>query len=281
MKTTNSKATKAKDSQNYIKKKQFFDQLLTIFGRKPILEALQEKGSKLYRLHLAESNKKAKILDDIIALAKKQGAEITYHDRKALSRISKNAKQDQGIAADLICAGYQNYQRFLEQQKQSSKPFELLALDVITNPQNLGMIIRSATAGHIDGILLPKQGCARLDALVIKASAGTLFKAPILRCDKLTDALKDCQNAGAKICGLSSHAKMTLGQYGNQNKEGSQTAQINTFTSNIFVLGNETDGVSKTVEALCDQWLSIPMNNEIESLNVAVTASLIAFRKII
>lgn len=253
------------DSQEYLKKKQFFDQLLTIFGRKPVLEALQEKGSKIHRLHLSESNKKAKILDDIIALAKEKGAEILYHDSKSLSRISKNAKQDQGIAADLICDGYQSHTNFL---KNRSTPFELLALDGITNPQNLGMIIRSAAAGQIDGILLPKQGCARLDAMVIKASAGTLFKAPILRCDKLIDALKDCQEHGGQVCGLSSHADKTLGQH---NHSG----------SSIYVLGNETDGVSKAVENLCDQWLSIPMKNNIESLNVAVTASLIAFRKVI
>lgn len=263
---TNSTDNNSKtDSPEYLEKKRFFDQLLTIFGRKPVLEALQEKGSKIHRLHLAESNKKAQILDDIIALAKQKGAEILYHDSKALSRISKNAKQDQGIAADLICAGYQSYETFLQQR---TTPFQLLALDGITNPQNLGMIIRSAAAGQIDGILLPKQGCAKLDALVIKASAGTLFKAPILRCDKLTDALISCQKHGAKICGLSSYGKETLGQY--QNNGGS-----------VYVLGNETDGVSKAVESLCDHWLSIPMNNGVESLNVAVTASLIAFKGII
>lgn len=260
-----SKHSNSQDSQEYLEKKRFFNQLLTIFGRKPVLEALQEKGSKIHRLHLAESNKKAKILDDIIALAQQKGAEILYHDSKALSRISKNAKQDQGIAADLICDGYQSHSSFLEQQ---TGPFELLAIDGVTNPQNLGMIIRSAAAGQIDGILLPQQGCARLDALVIKASAGTLFKAPILRCDKLIDALKDCQQHGAKICGLSSHATETLSQF--QNNKGS-----------VFVVGNETDGLSKAVEDICDHWLSIPMRNGVESLNVAVTASLIAFRKVI
>ena len=92
-----SKRSNSQDSQEYLDKKRFFDQLLTIFGRKPVLEALQEKGSKIHRLHLADSNKKAKILDDIIALAKDKGAEIIYHDSKALSRISKNAKQDQTV----------------------------------------------------------------------------------------------------------------------------------------------------------------------------------------
>src|SRR5690606_14131598 len=117
-------------------------------GRKPVLEALQESTTGIYRLHLASSNKSADILDDIIALAKKKGAEIVFHDRLALSRISKNARQDQGVAADIICAGYRSCEQFLESAPQHN--YTLLALDGINNPQNLGMIIRSACAGNIE-----------------------------------------------------------------------------------------------------------------------------------
>lgn len=254
------------DSTEYQAKKQFFDQLLTVYGRKPVLEALQEKNVEVFRLHLAKSNKSAPILEEIIALAKDKGAEVVFHERKALSRISKNAKQDQGIAVDLVCAGYQDYPSFLQSPPRAD--FELLALDGITNPQNLGMIIRSACAGSVDGILLPKHGAAKIDPLVIKASAGTLFKARILRCDSLASALKDFQASGSHIYGLSSHAKDSIG-------DNLPTG------SNIFVLGNETDGVSKEVSNVCGKLLSIPMNNGVESLNVAVTASLLAFRRVL
>lgn len=251
------------DSQAYLEKKKFFDGLLTVYGRKPVLEALQDKATNIHRLHLAESNKSAEILDDIIKLARAKGAEILYHDRSALSRISKNSSQDQGVAADLICRGFQTYDSFLE--KNTGKQFTLLALDGVTNPQNLGMIIRSACAGNIDGILLPQQGTAQIDPLVIKASAGTVFRAPILRCKNLTEALKEFKTAGTVICSLSSHAKSTL-------KEFTQEQAC------IYVLGNETEGVSKEVSQLCNESVRIPMNNGVESLNVAVTAALIAFR---
>lgn len=251
------------DSQAYLEKKKFFDGLLTVYGRKPVLEALQDKATNIHRLHLAESNKSAEILDDIIKLAKAKGAEILYHDRSALSRISKNSSQDQGVAADLICRGFQTYDGFLG--KNANKKFTLLALDGVTNPQNLGMIIRSACAGNIDGILLPQQGNAQIDPLVIKASAGTVFKAPILRCQSLAAALKDFKNVGADICALSSHAKLTLKEF-------------NPESACIYVLGNETEGVSKAVNELCNTQVRIPMNNGVESLNVAVTAALIAFR---
>ncbi len=251
------------DSQAYLEKKKFFDGMLTVYGRKPVLEALQDKATNIHRLHLAESNKSAEILDDIIKLAKSKGAEILYHNRQALSRISKNSSQDQGVAADLICRGFQTHDSFLG--KNSGKRFTLLALDGITNPQNLGMIIRSACAGNIDGILLPQNGNAQIDPLVIKASAGTVFRAPILRCSSLVAALKDFKTEQTIICSLSSHAKLQLKEFNPQQ-------------SCIYVLGNETDGVSKEVAQLCNEQVSIPMNNGVESLNVAVTAALIAFR---
>jgi 23S rRNA (guanosine2251-2'-O)-methyltransferase len=251
------------DSQAYLDKKKFFDGMLTIYGRKPVLEALQDKATNIHRLHLAESNKSADILADIIKLAKTKGAEIQYHNRAELSRISKNSSQDQGVAADLICRGFQTYNDFLE--KNANKKFTLLALDGVTNPQNLGMIIRSACAGNIDGILLPQQGTAQIDPLVIKASAGTVFRAPILRCKNLSDALKAFKTQGTIICSLSSYAKSTLKEFTPEQPC-------------IYVLGNETEGVSKEVAQLCNESVSIPMNNGVESLNVAVTAALIAFR---
>lgn len=254
---------KNSDSDAYREKKRFFDSLLTVYGRKPVLEALQDSATNIYRLHLAESNKSADILDDIITLARDKGAEIVYHDRQALSRISKNVKQDQGVAADLICKGYQTYEQFLA--GQVSENYTLLALDGINNPQNLGMIIRSATAGMIDGILLPQQGSAQIDPLVIKASAGTIFRAPILRCNSLSSALKDFQKANVTICQLSSHAKLTLKEF---HPRGAC----------IYVLGNETEGVSPEVSQMCNESVRIPMSNGVESLNVAVTAALIAFR---
>lgn len=251
------------DSQAYLEKKRFFDSLMTVYGRKTVLEALQDPSTYIYRLHLAKSNKSAEILDEIITLAKQKGAEIIYHERQALSRISKNAAQDQGVAADLQLRGYKHYDDFLREHK--NKNYTLLALDGVHNPQNLGMIIRSACAGNIDGIILPQKGNAQIDPLVIKASAGTVFRAPLLRCKDLTDALLNFKNEGALVCALSSHA----------------TTELKKFTPNsacIYVLGNETEGVSAAVQQLCNESVKIPMNNGVESLNVAVTAALIAFR---
>ncbi len=251
------------DSDEYLEKKRFFNQLLTVYGRKPVLEALQESSTQVHRLHLADSNRPGGIVAEIIALAEKKNAEIIYHDRQSLSRISRNSKQDQGVAVDLLCSGYQDYRDFLNSGEAARS--EIIALDRITNPQNLGMIIRSVCAGGAKALLLPEKGCAKLDALVIKASAGTLFRAPILRCKNLANALQEFRDSGSEIYGLSSHAK-------------DQLKEVSAKGGKVFVLGNETDGVSKEVADQCNRLISIPMNNGVESLNVAVTASLLAFR---
>lgn len=251
------------DSPAYLEKKRFFDSLMTVYGRKTVLEALQDPSTYIYRLHLAKSNKPAPILDEIVELARSKDAEIIFHDRQSLSRISKNAAQDQGVSADLQLRGYQLYDEFIAANQ--SRKFTLLALDGVQNPQNLGMIIRSACAGNIDGILIPQKGTAQIDPLVIKASAGTVFRAPLLRCKDLKTALEDFQKHGSIVCVLSSHAKVEL-------KNFSPT------TSCIYVLGNESEGVSREIESMSNESVFIPMNNGVESLNVAVTAALIAFR---
>ncbi len=248
------------DSPEYLAKRAFFDKVMTIYGRKAVMEALQEEQLSIHKLHLSDSNKKASILDKMIETAKKRQVNINYHDKKSLSRISKNAKQDQGVALDIVLEYFGDEEAFLEQNQS----YRILALDGVTNPQNLGMIIRSAAAGNIDAILLPGKGAAQISPLVIKASAGTLFRMPIIKTSSLSKTLKNFQNRGSKVYTLSSHA---VNSYKEQNY----------VEKTIFVLGNESEGVSKAVEQLSDVQIVIPMNRSVESLNVAVTASLLAF----
>jgi len=249
-----------KDSESYLAKKKFFNKILTIYGRNAVLEALQDDTVSIYKLHLSDSNKPAKVLDEIAKLAKKRKIETAYHNKKALSRISKNAKQDQGVALDIVLEHFGS----LEDFKARDESYRIIALDGVTNPQNLGMIIRSCAAGNIDAILLPTKGAAQIGPLVIKASAGTLFKMPIIKTSNLEETLKVLKGEGASLYTLSSHAKKS---YKEQNYG----------TKTVFILGNESEGVSHSVEMLCNESISIPMNRGVESLNVAVTASLLAF----
>ncbi|MFT4822626.1 MAG: 23S rRNA (guanosine2251-2'-O)-methyltransferase [Halioglobus sp.] len=251
------------ESENYLEKKAFFDRVLTVYGRNAVLEALQDNSLTCYCIHLATSNREAGSVAKITQLAEKREISIKHHSRVELARISKNGKQDQGVALDIICPGFNTLDNFLN-ELPGNRPVRLLALDGITNPQNLGMIVRSAAAGHIDGILWSPRGNAALGPLVIKASAGTLYRAPMLVCSDLVTGLTACRDAGMDICTLEATAKESLFGRG-------ESAQ------SVFVLGNESEGVSDSVKRIATTSLSIPMNNAVESLNVAVTASLIAY----
>jgi 23S rRNA (guanosine2251-2'-O)-methyltransferase len=101
------------DSQHYKDKKKFFNSFITIYGRKPVLEALQDDSLAIHKIHLADSNKPAAIIKDIVALCQQRNIEVSYHDKKSLSRISRNSKQDQGIAADIAPDHYQSVEEFL------------------------------------------------------------------------------------------------------------------------------------------------------------------------
>jgi len=248
------------DTPEYLAKKAFFDKVLTIYGRNAVMEALEDEAVTIHKLHFSKTNKDATLLDQMKQIAKARGIEIAYHDKQALSRISKNAKQDQGVALDIVLEHFGDQETFLTDHDS----YRIIALDGVTNPQNLGMIIRSCTAGNIDAILLPTKGAAQISPLVIKASAGTLFKMPIIQTTDLAKTLRFFQEEGANLYTLSSHAVHPY-------KEQSYSSKT------IFVLGNESEGVSKKVEALCDKSIAIPMQRGVESLNVAVTASLLAF----
>ena len=254
------------DRPEYLARKKKFDHMITIYGRNPVLEVLRDPSLQIYRLHLAKSNRDSSTVRELKDLAAKRDIEVALHSREQLSRISRNNKQDQGVACDIYCPGFQPYQEALKDLKNLSTADNLciIALDSVTNPQNLGMIIRSVTASPAYGLLLPSKGSAAISPLVIKASAGTAFKGNILSCDDLEDSLKEFQKRGFKLCTLTSHNATPI-------KDFSVKDPI------VFILGNETHGVRQSIMEMSDYRISIPMENGVESLNVAVTAALVAF----
>lgn len=240
----------------------FFDQVITVYGRKPVLEVLRDASLDCHRLHFADSNRPAAILDEMRELAERRGIEIVTHGKRELSRISRKGSQDQGVAVDVHCPAFSSLDDFL--QRDTETPSRVLAADGITNPQNAGMLVRAAVAGGIDGILWPRAGNAALGPLAVKASAGTLFRAPLVRCDELPAALQHCREAGYRVYLLDANADQSV-----FDLPGDQRT--------IFVLGNESTGPSAATRAEADAFVKIPMANGVESLNVAVTAALIAY----
>ena len=254
---------KYSDSISYQKKKAFFDSLLTIYGRYTCLEAMQDRSLEIHRLHLAKSNRVSGIIEKLIGLAKDRAIEICYHTRHELSRISRNSNQDQGVACDVKHANFRHYSNSFKKLSLATQPV-IMALDGVSNPQNLGMIIRSVTASRVNSILLPLRSWKHISPLTIKASAGTLFKSEILRCEDLAFAIRDFKKNGFKVAIMESNAKKSIDGFKIPGPV-------------IFVLGNETNGVSKEVAGLADYRLSIALQRGVQSLNVAVSAALVAF----
>lgn len=231
--------------------------IMTIYGRNSVIEVLRDKSVEIYKLHLASSNKEAPILDEMVEIAKRRDIEIAYHKKRELSFISKNSKQDQGVALDILSPNFFIEESFLEEFNS----FRVIALDGVTNPQNIGMIIRSCCAGNIDGIIL---NIKNPNPLILKASSGTMFKMPIIQTSNLFKTLQNFKEKGTFLYTLSS-------------KSNRDYSKIDYPKKSLFILGNESEGVSLKVENLSNDSIKIPMNRGIDSLNVAISASLLAF----
>jgi len=144
----------------------------------------------------------------------------------------------------------------------------VLALDGITDPHNFGAILRSAAGAGVDGVVFPERRSAQVNETVMRASAGTAGRVPLVRVVNLTRALEDLKEAGAWIYGLSAGP-------------GSRDYLEERFDqATVLVLGSEGEGLHQKLQAHCDGLLAIPMPGGIESLNVASAAAIMLFRAV-
>jgi 23S rRNA (guanosine2251-2'-O)-methyltransferase len=236
------------------------DTYITVYGRKPVIELLEMDDVSVAKLLIANKSK-GDIIKDILALCKKKGIEPNWVSPEEVSRISKNPNQDQGIAADVIAPGMDNALQYFENHSKNTQTEAWLALDGVTTPANVGMIIRTAAALGM-GVILPLKGSSKINPLVVKASAGVVFKSKILKCETLTHALKAAKNCGFSVYGLA-------------GEEGRNIYRAEFKKSAIFVMGNESEGVGEQHRTFIDEWLTIPMASGVESLNVACASTVV------
>lgn len=236
------------------------DRFLTLYGRKPALEVLEDPDAHVARVFVAQ-RARGGIVDRILEAARERGVPVERVSAQRVSRISKRPKQDQGVAVDVEARAMQPLAAFLAAAPDTAR---LLALDGVTTPANVGMILRSATVLGLDGVIVPRRGVPAIGPLVIKASAGVAFRAPILRCERIDDGLSDAKLAGFCVYGLADGGTEEL-------------SQITVRPRSVFVLGNETEGIGEAVAPLLDARVRIPMAREGDSLNVATAAAIVAY----
>lgn len=236
------------------------DTFITVYGRKPVLELFEMEDIKIDKILIAQKSK-GDVITEILNNCKKRSIQPQFVSHEAVSKISKNPNQDQGIVADVLAPGMDNALTFFSNQGLHIESSAWLALDGVTTPANVGMIIRSATALGM-GIILPLKGNAKINPMVIKASAGVIFKSKLLKCDTLESMMKAAKKNNFKIFGLA-------------GEEGSDIYTQPFENRCIFVMGNETEGVSEKLRPFIDNWLTIPMASSVESLNVACAATVV------
>ena len=234
------------------------DTYLTVYGRKPVLEVLQEQDLPVDKIWLA-IGAKGDVIRDMERICEQRQIPVNRVTAEQVARMSKNPKQDQGVAADIVIPNMMSADDFFADAPTKA---QLIAIDGVTTPANIGLIIRTATALGIDGILIPRKGTSSLNPLVIKASAGVIFKSTLLKCEQLHTVLPAATKAGFKIYGLT-------------GENGSDIFKTDFAARSIFVLGNETEGISPQVRQLLNQQLAIPMYNGVESLNVACAGAVL------
>ncbi len=237
------------------------DAFITVYGRKPVLEALEMPGVRIAKV-LVSDRARGSIIADIEKAARRAGVELRHVPAKEVTRISRNAKQDQGVAADVEAPRMDALASFLERNEQPAGP--LVVLDGITTPGNVGMIIRSAVAAGAGGVVIPRVGCPEIGPQVVKGSAGVAFRAVLLRAPDPASALDALGRAGYRRLGLAGEADCDL-------YDADLTGRV------AIVLGNETHGLGEASRARLDGTIRIPMSGGVESLNVAVAAAVVVY----
>lgn len=231
---------------------------MTVFGRKPVLEALADRRLDVDKVILAD-NARGAAAREIIDAAGARSVRVERASAHRVKVLAGNGKQDQGVLADVVAPRMRRLADGL-----AARPATVLVLDGITTPANVGMILRTATAAGIEGIVVPRRGVASIDPLVVKASAGVAFHAPVLRCYTAEEACDALRAAGYPLYALDGAARQSLFEASFPKRAA-------------YVLGGETAGVSPEVRKHVTGLVSIPMSGGVESLNVASAAAVLCF----
>jgi 23S rRNA (guanosine2251-2'-O)-methyltransferase len=230
-----------------------------LVGRNPVAEALRAKvpATALYVAIGVESDER---VTEAIRMASNRGIALLEITRAELDRKTGGLLH-QGIALQVPPFAYRELPDVLTAAGESSTAPLLVALDGVTDPRNLGAVIRSAVAFGAHGVIVPERRAAGVTATAWRTSAGTAARIPVAQVTNLVRALKDCQQAGMFVLGLDADGTTTLDEL--------QMAA----DPIVVVVGSEGRGLSRLVGATCDLTVSIPMAGAAESLNASVAAA--------
>ncbi|GAB3743619.1 23S rRNA (guanosine(2251)-2'-O)-methyltransferase RlmB [Microlunatus parietis] len=233
-----------------------------VVGRNPVLEALQA-GVPVKTGYIADGADRDDRLREILRLAAEQHLPLLQVSRSELDRLTADAVH-QGVALQLPEYNYAHPDDLLEQVLDAGDRGLAVALDGVSDPRNLGAIVRSAAAFGAQGVLIPERRAAGMSAAAWKSSAGAAARLPVARATNLNRALRAYSEAGVTLVGLDAGGEASIAELTGDNAGG----------PTMLVIGGEGAGLSRLVREACDVIASIPIAADVESLNAGVAAGI-------
>ena len=235
-----------------------------IEGRNAVTEALRA-GVSIDKIYLLKGEKDA-ALGHIASTAREKGIVVVDADRRKLDGMSRTHSH-QGVIAMAAVREYASVEDILAAAAEKGEKPLIVVCDEISDPHNLGAIIRTADAAGAHGIIIPKRRSAGLTAVVGKTSAGAVAHVPVARVPNLTACLKDLKEQGIWVFGADMNG--TTGLY-----------KADLRGPAALVIGSEGEGMSRLVAETCDFIVSIPMFGKINSLNASAAAAVLLYEAV-
>ncbi|MGL5824871.1 MAG: 23S rRNA (guanosine(2251)-2'-O)-methyltransferase RlmB [Nocardioides sp.] len=235
-----------------------------VAGRNSVVEVLRA-GIPISGVYVAEGAERDGRLREAFMLTADRGISLLEVTRNELDRMTAGAVH-QGLAARLPAYEYAHPGDLVDRAHELGEKPLIVALDSVTDPRNLGAVVRSAAGFGAHGVLIPERRAAAMTASAWKTSAGAAARIPVAQAVNLVRELRNYQSAGCMVIGLAADGEVALPAL-NSAERGLATGPL------VLVVGSEGKGLSRLVAETCDVLVSIPMANQVESLNAGVAAS--------
>jgi 23S rRNA (guanosine2251-2'-O)-methyltransferase len=234
-----------------------------IEGRNPVIEALKS-GREIDKILIAKGGEGS--IAKIKAMARESGVTVQYVERAKLNEISETGSH-QGVIAFVAMHSYASVDDILNRAREKNESPFIVVLDEITDPHNLGSILRTANAAGVHGVIIPKRNSAGLSATVAKTSAGAIEYTPVAKVANIAQTIEMLKSKNIWIYGTHQSAQT---DYTDADFKGAA----------CLVIGSEGEGIGRLITGKCDFLVKIPMKGEIGSLNASVAAGIIMYEAV-
>lgn len=235
------------------------DGLEVVAGRNPVMEVLNGERN-VERVFVADGAEGS--ISKIVAVAREQGVIVDFVPKEKIDAMAPDAKH-QGVVAKVSAYEYSSMEDVMEKARVSGEDPFIILLDEITDPHNLGAIIRTAECAGAHGVIIPKRRACSLTQTVALSAAGAIEKMPVVQVTNMARTIEDLKKQGVWVAAA--------------DMDGENYMKANLSGPIAIVIGNEGKGVGRLVKEKCDFVLSIPMKGTINSLNASNAAAILMY----